>query len=132
AYAYADGQNWDDTLFDIPAGTAYAEVELYYQTTSKEYVEFLLNENTTDSTGTTLYTQWDLLGKSAPVEMDSGTIALSVSPSPDLDGDGDVDGADLGLFLALWGTSDPTADLNGDGNVDGSDLGLLLAAWGAV
>jgi hypothetical protein len=48
----------------------------------------------------------------------------------DLDGDGDVDGADMGLFLGLWGTSDPSADLNGDGQVDGGDLGLILQAWG--
>ena len=47
----------------------------------------------------------------------------------DLDGDGHVNGADLGLLLAVWGTSDPTADLNDDGIVDGSDLGILLAGW---
>ncbi|MHC4975661.1 MAG: GC-type dockerin domain-anchored protein [Planctomycetota bacterium] len=48
----------------------------------------------------------------------------------DLNADGTVDGADLGLFLATWGSSDPTTDLNGDGTVDGSDLGLLLSTWG--
>jgi len=48
----------------------------------------------------------------------------------DLDGGGQVDGGDLGLLLAAWGTSDPEADLNGDGTVDGADLGLILAAWG--
>jgi CxxC motif-containing protein (DUF1111 family) len=47
----------------------------------------------------------------------------------DLDGDGSVNGADLGLMLAQWG-SPGNADLNGDNVVDGSDLGLLLAAWG--
>jgi hypothetical protein len=46
----------------------------------------------------------------------------------DLNCDGVVDGADLGLLLAAWGTSGP-GDLNGDGTVDGADLGLLLAAW---
>ncbi len=50
-------------------------------------------------------------------------------PSPDLDGDGRVDGADLGLLLAGWGSADPTLDLDGDGSVGGGDLGLLLAAW---
>ena len=48
----------------------------------------------------------------------------------DLDGGGQVDGGDLGLLLAAWGTPDPSADLNGDGTVNGADLGLLLAAWG--
>ncbi len=47
----------------------------------------------------------------------------------DINLDGAVDGADLGLLLATWGSSDRAADLNGDGVVDGSDLGLLLANW---
>ncbi|MFO0874453.1 MAG: FG-GAP-like repeat-containing protein [Phycisphaerales bacterium] len=60
--------------------------------------------------------------------------ALSVSTTPvgfpgDLDHDGVVDGADLGLLLAAWGSSDADADLNADGVVDGADLGALLAAW---
>ena len=50
-------------------------------------------------------------------------------PSPDLDGDGRVDGADLGLLLAGWGSVDPSLDLDRDGSVGGGDLGLLLAAW---
>ena len=47
----------------------------------------------------------------------------------DLNGDGAVNGADVGIFLALWGTSDADADLNGDGTVNGADLGLLSANW---
>jgi len=53
----------------------------------------------------------------------------------DLDGSGEVDGADLGLLLAMWGPANDVgaqlADLNGDGVIDGSDLGLMLAYWGA-
>ena len=47
----------------------------------------------------------------------------------DLNGDGFVNGADVGLFLVVWGTSDPAADLNGNGTVGGDDLGILLANW---
>ncbi|MFO0893600.1 MAG: LamG-like jellyroll fold domain-containing protein [Phycisphaerales bacterium] len=47
----------------------------------------------------------------------------------DLNGDGIVDGADLGLLLANWGT--PACDLNGDGIVDGGDLGVMLGNWGS-
>ncbi|MBM4114705.1 MAG: hypothetical protein FJ252_02370 [Phycisphaerae bacterium] len=54
-------------------------------------------------------------------------ISCTVSNPADIDGNGNVDGADLGLLLAGWGSSSP--DVNGDGVVDGSDLGLLLAAW---
>lgn len=46
----------------------------------------------------------------------------------DLNGDGFVDGADLGLLLAAWGTPGP-GDLDGSGTVDGADLGGILAAW---
>jgi len=47
----------------------------------------------------------------------------------DLNQDGIVDGADLGILLAAWGTSGP-GDLDGSGTVDGADLGVLLAEWG--
>lgn len=51
--------------------------------------------------------------------------------APDLTGDGSVDGADLGIVLGAWATSNPAADLNDDGIVDGADLGLLLGSWGS-
>ena len=41
-----------------------------------------------------------------------------------------MNGADLGLMLAAWGTPSAMADLNGDGTVNGADLGELLSAWG--
>ena len=58
-------------------------------------------------------------------EIERVTIGLQ----GDLNGDGLVDGADLGLMLALFGSDDPTEDLNGDGVVGGADLGLLLIDW---
>ncbi len=56
-------------------------------------------------------------------------VSMVVVTEGDLDGDGDVDGADLGLLLAAWESSDSVADLTNDGTVDGADLGLLLSAW---
>lgn len=53
---------------------------------------------------------------------------VAVPCTGDLDGNGIVDGADLGLLLGGWGSSD--GDLDGNGIVDGADLGLLLGAWG--
>jgi hypothetical protein len=47
----------------------------------------------------------------------------------DLDGNGSIDGADLGILLSAFGTTEPSADLDGNGSVDGGDLGALLAAW---
>lgn len=61
----------------------------------------------------------------------NATLVATATPlcaPADLDCNGVVDGADLGLLLAAWGTPGP-GDLNGDGVVDGADLGLLLASW---
>ncbi|MFO0875176.1 MAG: hypothetical protein U0575_14560 [Phycisphaerales bacterium] len=57
-------------------------------------------------------------------------FVIDADPSADFDGSGMVDGADLGVLLAAWGTAACAADLNLDGVVDGADLGLLLSAWG--
>jgi hypothetical protein len=67
---YADGQYWDDTAFPIPLGADYAVVSVYHQTSSKEYMEFLRDENTTDTRGDIAYDEWEAAGKSAPVLMD--------------------------------------------------------------
>ena len=48
----------------------------------------------------------------------------------DFNFDGEVDGADLGLLLAEWGTGRSIADINRDRSVNGADLGLLLGAFG--
>ena len=42
-----------------------------------------------------------------------------------------VDGGDLSLLLAKWGTASKEYDLDDDGVVGGGDLSLVLAAWGA-
>ena len=47
----------------------------------------------------------------------------------DINGDGMVDGTDLGILLAHWGTEDRRSDLNNDGIVDSADLTILLAHW---
>jgi hypothetical protein len=54
---------------------------------------------------------------------------VEFSVDADLTDDGLVDGADLGLLLSAWNTSDPDADFSGDGIVDGADLGILLSEW---
>ncbi len=78
---YEDGQNWDMTGYEIPEGAARAEVVLYYQTTSKEFVEFLRDENQDNpwdvfGAGKTIYDLWVRTGRSAPVEMARTTVTL--------------------------------------------------------
>ena len=133
--AYADGQYWDDTEYKIPKGATEAVVTLYYQTTSKEYVEFLRDENHTDDRGQTAYDQWVLTGKSAPFDMDSTLIDLTDGGIlGDIDGDGIVGTTDLILLLGAWGPCDDCGacpeDLDGDCVVGTTDLILMLGNWG--
>jgi hypothetical protein len=90
AYTYLDGQYWDDTTFPVPCDAASVEVGLYYQTSSKEYVEFLRDENMTDENGNTLYTVWEDNGKSPPIEMDFVSYTLG-----DCNTNGIFDGCDI-------------------------------------
>jgi hypothetical protein len=126
-YAYPDGQYWDDTVFEIPPGAAKAVVTLYYQTSTREYMEFL-RDTAENGSGQVAYDAWVATGRSAPVAMDSGIIDLVPSNPADLNGDGIVNGIDLGLLLGNWGGTG-LGDLNGDGTVNGADLGILLASW---
>jgi hypothetical protein len=66
---YADGQYWDNAPFTLPSGTRYVVADLYYQSTSKDYIEFLRDNNTTNDWGTRLYNAWNTSGKSTPVLM---------------------------------------------------------------
>ncbi|MCP4069288.1 MAG: hypothetical protein GY741_13495, partial [Phycisphaeraceae bacterium] len=52
------------------------------------------------------------------------------SCSADVNGDAVVDGGDLSLLLAKWGTAAEEYDLDEDGVVGGGDLSLVLATWG--
>ncbi|MCK4755156.1 MAG: T9SS type A sorting domain-containing protein, partial [Calditrichia bacterium] len=69
AYSYADGQFWDITNYPLPENRKSVIVTLYYQTTSKEYVEFLRDENITDTNGQEMYDLWEQNGKSTPIAM---------------------------------------------------------------
>ena len=58
-----------------------------------------------------------------------GCVAEAPSNPGDTNGDGLVNGKDLGLLLAVFGTAEAAADFDGNGIVDGGDLGVLLANW---
>ncbi len=82
-HTYADGQYWDVTDYLLPAEVYVVETKLFYQTTSKEYIEFLLNENVTDDWGTRMYTYWTDHGMSAPVTMQSVVDTIQVGGPPE-------------------------------------------------
>ncbi len=76
AYTYADGHYWDDSSYMIPQGAASVEVTLYYQSTTREFVEFLRDENSTDTTGQEMYDLWNDNGKCPPEVVWTDTVAL--------------------------------------------------------
>jgi hypothetical protein len=81
---YADGQNWDVSTFTVPGPTAKVVARLYYQTTSKEYVEFLRDMNTSNPAGQTMFDAWNTHGKSPPVLVaaDSAFSTVGVGDEP--------------------------------------------------
>lgn len=133
-HSYPDGQNWDDTTYTIPAGAVSATATVYYQTASREYIEFLRDENVTDDRGDILYDAWLNTGKAAPFPMSTASIPLDPVAGivGDLNGDGVVDADDLGILLNHFGCTGAACDgdINGDGVVNADDLGLLLGAFG--
>jgi hypothetical protein len=134
-YAYADGQHWDDTAYIIPPGAAQAVVTVYFQVTSKEYIEFLRDENVTDNRGQIAYDQWVLHGRSTPVAMDAQVLALGALLPGDVNNDGIVDTIDFLALLQAWGPCPApcppicAADVDGDCLVDVTDFLELLEHW---
>jgi mono/diheme cytochrome c family protein len=123
---YADGQYWDDTQFFAPAAAVRAEVRMYFQTTTKEYIEFLRDMNTTNTAGQVAYDQWVLHGKSAPALMDEQVIEFSTC-SVDVNGNGVFpEDADLDDLIAFFLSSDARADIDHDGEVTPDDFLLFM------
>ncbi len=73
---YADGQYWDDARFTLPVTARRIVARLYYQTASKEYIDFLRQNGGVD--GQALGAMWEGL-KSPPVQMAS--VAAPMVPT---------------------------------------------------
>ena len=59
-------QYWDDVPLPVPIGSDRAEVQVYYQSTSREYINFLRRANTTTSRSEELYQAWLNTGMAPP------------------------------------------------------------------
>ena len=137
AYSYPDGQYWDDTYYTAPAAATSAEVILYYQSTSKEFIEFLRDENTTNSKGQEIYDLWNDNGKSPPEMMAQTTITLTPPVPGDYTGDGNVNLDDYANFPACLtgpGGGAPMPcdifDFEPDGDVDLDDFAGFQEGFG--
>jgi hypothetical protein len=64
------------------------------------------------------------------IDTDGDGIPDACDCMADLSADGTIDGTDLGIIVALWGSSSVFADITGDGIVDGADLATVLVGWG--
>ena len=95
---YPDGQNWDIASYGLPAATASVTATLYYQTTSKEYVEFLNSENATNTAGQTMLNAWTGNGRAAPVVMARDSVSLQTLAAP---------GVSIPTVLSLRALSNP-------------------------
>lgn len=131
-HSYEDGQYWDETYYSIPETALSAEVTLYYQSTSKEFIEFLRDENTTNSEGQAIYDLWNANGKCPPEVMATASVASVVAA--DCDGSGSVDFVDFGMFSMYWGhdcVGQPCGPANLDGidGVDYRDLNMFVDRW---
>lgn len=80
--SYQEEQYWADSTFPIPAGAKRAFVTLHHQTTTREYIEFLRDTNTTNNAGQVAYDQWLRHGKSAPVRMAGVFVDLEAPLCP--------------------------------------------------
>lgn len=129
-YSYADGEYWDDTEYDVPLGAAEAEVRVFYQTASKEYIEFLRDNNHTNDDGLMLHAVWESNGKGPPTQMDFATIAVQGDDClADFNGDGSTNTLDVLAFLNAWAAGDSSADINSDGAVNTLDVLAFLNLW---
>jgi len=129
---YGNGQYWSDTFYQVPLGARQVVVTVYHQVTSREFIEFLRDANTTNTDGQIAYDEWLAGGMSLPTPIDVVTLDL-VDPA-DIDGDGIVGFNDLLLVLTNFGPC-PTPpfecpfDVNSDGTIDFNDVLFVLASW---
>jgi hypothetical protein len=78
---YPDGHSWDTTLYELPDGVARGVVRLLYQTASKEYIEFLRDNNpyAGNNNGKILYDLWQQSGRSQPELMAEYEFGLNTT-----------------------------------------------------
>lgn len=72
---------------------------------------------------------WSGPGQSTIIARSTQLFHGGTTEPADLNGDGAVDGVDLAMLLAAWGSADSGTDIDRNGVVDGADLAVLLARW---
>lgn len=94
----------DEIDYDVrvPSGDVRVAARLLYQPTTREYVDFLAQENHTDERGHQLATVYESTGRAAPLEMASAEAQLHVPGCGCGATSGPSGFAGLLVGLALW------------------------------
>ncbi|MFO0617075.1 MAG: multiheme c-type cytochrome [Polyangiaceae bacterium] len=123
AIPYTDGAgkivNFDEKTFSVTlpagfAGAANLSARVYYQSMTKEYVDFLESENTTDTKGHDLATIYDATDQAPPIEIAHADAAIEFPPMP-------TGAGGAGTTSASSASSSTTGA--GGGGADGGDGG---------
>lgn len=122
---YADGQYWDDTQYAIPQGAQSVTVNVYHQTTSREYIEFLRDANTTNNAGQLAYQLWSDFGQSEPVLMDTQTLPLTCPC--DWNNSGTLSVQDIFDYLTSYFSG--AGDFNNSGSTTVQDIFDFLTCY---
>ena len=106
---------------------------MYYQSTTREYVEFLRDENTTNDAGQTMYDLWNgPLNRIPPVLMNEASITFDgpCSIADIAEPFGVLDLSDLQGFIAAFLSQQPAADVAAPFGVwDLSDLQTFVGSF---
>ncbi len=94
-------RHWDDAryTFTLPStahGSVTVRVRARYQSTTREYVEFLASANRTDDRGRELLRLYEASGRAAPFDMAEATAVIAVGGTTDDAGARDAGTADAG------------------------------------
>jgi hypothetical protein len=141
--------HWDDAPYEaaIPkaaSGMVVVRATLWYQTTSREYVESLKNDNVTDGYGQKMLEIWERYDRAPPFGMAAATGSIAVDPAPpepeptvDAGTEPPPEGGaerDAGGEREGGGASDPSPEggsrvdgARNDGEVDGGGCSCSLA-----
>jgi hypothetical protein len=148
-WAWSDGSPWDFTNWEPgqpDGGEGFLALYRYANATgaiewgdwssSDPQIEYFALEWSADCNNDGIVDYGQIIQGQLSDANTNGTPDICEGPTChdiDLNLNGIVDGGDLGVLLAFWGTVSPAfprADINGDGLVNGADLGTLLSFWG--
>jgi hypothetical protein len=110
-------------------GNATVKVRLFYQPTTREYVEFLSTTNQSDNRGTALEQAWNSTGQAAPILMVETSTSMTVGPPPPDAGQTDSGSPTPGPDASVT-DGGTTRSSSGCGCHSGEGSGFLaIAAW---